>query len=493
MKTPIKPIAFFSALIMLTISCQPEVIEWQTKTNNQVITDYVLDNEETFSEFAEALAYTGIENILRVRGPFTLFLPTDSAMQEYYASKGIASITELDVEAASDFVYNHMCQGEITSGAIGQGSLPFLNGLGDKIASDLVGIDILLNKEAIVINRDVPVSNGMVHHLDHVLEPITMTVIDVMEAVGGYSIFLEGLNRVGYTDTLESVEFPYGQTTAKSNYTVLAVPDTLYNREGISSVDDLIDLFSSGGDLSDPDNGFRQYMAYHCISGAHYFTDFLPDDIYYIISGDNYLNIKVEEDFKINKTDSSYVGFYYELSNFPAKNGVIHAVNHTLPITETAPVEITHQVTDYWDLQQGSFYLNYYERFFDGQNTFKDIKWEGTTVLYYLKPGHHLMDDDAIKMEETHYWIEITTPIVRKGEYHLSGFFFQGGDRGVYACEVDGEYIGIVNPNEGAWGGDPVPFGNVSFETTESHKIKLSTVIPGRGFWDYVRFTPIGQ
>ncbi len=485
---PLK-IALLSMIMGFMVQCGDDVVPWETKSTEMVITDYVYNNPDQFSDFGDLLAYTGVENLLRVRGPFTLLLPTNEAMQAYYAGKNVSSYTEIDQQELEDLVYNHLFQGEITAGSIGQGSLLYKNGLGDYVASEFSGIEILINKTAIIIKRDIPTSNGYVHHIDHVLEPVTGSVVEELATYPGYSIFLDGLEAAGLSDTLNTIDFEYGSATARTRYTLLAVPDTLFQRFGINSVDDLVDRYSDSPDLTSLDNGFYEYMVYHCLNETHYFNDLAPSDIYYLITFDNNLNIRVDEDYKINPTDDGYTGFYYELSNIPAKNGAIHTVNTLLENKLPDPQTITFQTTDFFDLQQGPYYLNYYQRFYDGENTFEFIKWEGEFMQYYLKPAHNLMDDDCLNMNG-HFEVEITTQKIPKGDYTLSGFFFMGGGYPKMAVYVDGERIGDVDLQDGSWGGSPLSFGEVSFTETKRHTIRLESLRPGGLFWDYVRFTP---
>jgi uncharacterized surface protein with fasciclin (FAS1) repeats len=479
------------ALVLLVTGCPNDIIPWEPDSDSMVITEYVYnlaEEEGDFGEFSKAMEITGIENLLRVRGPFTLMLPTDEAMQEYYTELNVSSIEEIDEGVLETFVYNHMFQGEISIGSIGLGTLLYKNALGDFVASDLPGIEILLNKEAIIIKRDIRVSNGYVHHIDNVIHPVVDNIYDVVANDGGYEIFTAGLDASGLADTLKIIEFPFGTTTARSRYTLLAVPDTLYNRVGINSVDDLITEYDKDGNLTDHKNGFFQYMEYHCLSGTHYFSDFTPDDIYYLVTDENYLNIKVEDDWKINKTDSSYTGFYYDQSNIPAKNGAIHTINTTLPVAETALSTVRFEVTHFFDMQQGPYYLNYYERFYDGENTFQDLKWGGEYLMYYLKPGHNLIDDDGLNLNG-HFWVEVRTPKIRKGKYDLAAYGFLG-NYAISSVHLDGEYFGIFDPSEGSWGGDPVIIGEIEFFETKQHTFKLTTLVPGQLFWDYIIFYP---
>ena len=233
-------------------------------------------------------------------------------------------------------------------------------------------------------------------------------------------------------------------------------------------------------------------MEYHCLNGTYYFNDFEKNASYHMISYDNYLNIQVGKDYMINKKGDTYTGFNYELSNIPAKNGVVHTVNTVLDVEDSELTTIIFQTTDYFDLQQGPYYLNYYQRFYDGQNTFEKIKWEGEFLLYYLKPDHNLMDDDCLNLNG-HFWIEITTRKIRKGSYDLSGFFFFGGGYAVMSCYVDDEYLGRVDLSEGTWGGPPISFGEVKFDETKEHKIRLESINPGGCFWDYIKLRPLSK
>jgi len=470
--------------------CQNEVKLFEPGVDQYVITEYIENNPDQFSEFGNMLQATGIENLLRVRGPFTLMLPTNDAIQYYYDSIGISSYTEIEMEDLKSFVYSHLIEGEITAGSIGQGSLLYKNGMGDYIASDLPGTKILLNKKAFIIKRDINVSNGWIHHIDHTLEPITATVFEVIDNMEGYEIFAEGLVKTGLSDTLNRPSFPYGSIEARTNFTLLAVPDTLYKRNNISTIQDLIAKYSDSDDLTDKENGFYKYMEFHCLSGTNYFTDFTPSDdgdIYYLISYENYLNIWVGKDYQINRTDTSYTGFYYDQSNVPAKNGVIHTVDDMLPAVDAEPTVIIFQNTDYFDLHQGDFYQNNYERFYDGQNTFEFIKWDAEYLMYYFKNEDNFMDADGLSLQG-HWWIEITLPIIRKGTYVIQPWMFGGGLLAMYIDDV--YYAEIDLSNVDHWSKYFPIEEKITFTETKTHKLKLKTLTSTNMWWDHIKLTP---
>jgi uncharacterized surface protein with fasciclin (FAS1) repeats len=117
----------------------------KSKSEQQVITQFILDerNADLYSEFGEALKASGLSSLLAVRGPFTLFLPTNEAMDEYYLENNISSYSDLDSLTLRALVLNHLVGLEIVSNDIGLGTLPDTNSRGDYIATEFLGSDII--------------------------------------------------------------------------------------------------------------------------------------------------------------------------------------------------------------------------------------------------------------------------------------------------------------------------------------------------------------
>jgi uncharacterized surface protein with fasciclin (FAS1) repeats len=481
-------------VLFLFNNCDKKPDTWDLRPEDQVITDYILNNSDQYSEFGKLLEKTGISKKLSLGVPLTLFLPTNEAMIAYYKEKNVSSYLDFDSIFQVNLVYNHIIQAEISSGDIGLGAIRVENALGDKLASEFGGsnyADIIINKKSKIIRRDIRLSNGFIHIIDKVIEPVTQTVFQLLESNPSYSIFTGGLVKSGLSDTLKRVQIPYGVKQARVKFTILAVPDTMYSRFGINSVNDLINHFTTDPDhITDRGNDFYRYMEYHCLGGSYYFSDFISK-LYPVLSFENNLSFTVTNDYKINfdKKTGEYTGFISDLSNIPAKNGAIHTVNTLLPVFEPAPTGVLFETTDYFDLKNsGDFFGKSYMKWSDGQNTFEKIKWEGDYLQYYYKnhnlPGEGLLNFDCLNMTGF-FWIEITTPIIMKGKYAVSGNIWPG--RCGYAVYIDGVKTGTV------LSGDPYPpkMGNVEWTKTGEHKIKLVAITAGGLFWDTVTFTPI--
>ncbi|MBN2272687.1 MAG: fasciclin domain-containing protein [Bacteroidales bacterium] len=489
--------------IALVFNCCKEDIQELPRTNDQlVIAEYIALNSD-FSLFNELLLDTKLNNLLSIRGPYSLFLPNNEAISAYCSEKGIQSVTDLDSLEKRDLVYNHIVPAEYSVSDYQLGTLAEKNALGDNIVTEFQEAEIIINKTARIIKRDVRVSNGTIQIIDKVLDPVKLSVIDVLAADPSYSIFAAGLENTGLRDTLDIISFQYGQTTARTRYTILAIADTTFNRFGINSYDDLVARFTNAPDsITFQDNAFYQYMDYHCLDKeAYYLSDFpYAATLYSVLSKNNNLQIKIDNGiYKINTdaADNSYTGIYTDQSNIPAKNGVIHTVNDLLEVATPSPTTIIWEVTDYFDFKQGEYYLNHFEKFFDPYK-FEGIRWQGEYLQYYIKAAKDAqtqLNDDCLNM--IGFWeIEVTTPKIMKGRYTVASRVWTGIE---FAVFIDGEQTRIVLSSDvgtitGAVTSDTQAifnFGEVNWTTSTQHKIKLVALKSGTLFWDRMEFIPV--
>lgn len=481
---------------MIFSSCKEEPQLWRVDSSEQVIRDYIYSNPDQFSEFEKLVSITGMDGLLNVRGPFTLFLPDNDAMFAYYALKNVSSIDEFSDEFLEQLILNHLIAAFIPTPDFGLGALRETNAIGDYVVTEFQGSDIIVSKYSKVIDRDVICANGVIQVMDAVLDPVTLDIYSLVSSDPSYKIFSEGLSLTGLKDTLQIISFPYGNGEARNRFTLLAVPDSIYHRYEISTVDDLIEWTGANPDsvtyLSNP---FYRYMEYHCMNGSYYLSDLITG-IYPILSRDNNIHFRIDTDYKINydKESDAYTGFIIDASNTPAKNGALHAINDLLPVTYPEPTTIIFETTDFFDIKQGDYYLNYYKRFFDGENTFAKIKWDGNYLLYYYKPIQGgILKHDALSMRG--WWtVSVTFPKVMKGKYEV--YVFQPGWTSTTDCVayLDGEltpytYRGPLGGTGGTGGLQKI--ADAVFTTTEEHTITLRCISAGALFWDYVQFTPV--
>ncbi len=490
----------FTLLFLLTLTlflsnCKEEVKIWNLNSEEQVASEYIANNSDKFSEFSKLIESTELNSVLKLRGPYTVFLPTNDAMFEYYKDKGVSSYTEFSAEFRDILVRNHIVPAEIQSGDIGLGAISEQNTIGDFLVSEFHGADIIINKTAKIIKRDILTANGYIHVIDKVIEPLTKDIYSVIAEDPSFKIFAEGLKLTGLSDTLQIISFPYGQSTARSRFTVLVVPDSIFQKNGITSIDELIKWCgASTENLNSKSNPFYRYIEYHCLNNSIYLSN-LNTGIYPILSRDNNIAVRIDDDYKLNLDSKTgiYTSFILEDSNIPAKNGAIHAINNLLPVIEPEPAPVIFETTDFFDIKYGDWFLKYYMNWGDGQNTFAKIKWEGEYLQYYYKPVQDgISEHDCLSMKG--WWtLSITFPKVMKGKYAIS-IYQPTGWTTITSCRVylDGELTPYIytGPRGGGTGGLQ-KVAEAEFTTTAEHTITLQNIIDGGLFWDYVRFDPI--
>jgi len=491
-----KSVALFMLFSSLLFSfCTQEPNLWRVNSTEQVASDYINSKPE-FSEFAKLVDMTGLRPLLGIRGPYTVMLPTNDAMFAYYKEKGKNSLTDFDLTFLQSLVRNHLITNEISSSDIGLGALRDTNAIGDYLVTEFEGSDIILNKYSKIINRDVRLANGYAHVIDHVLDPITKDLYTMLSESPSFKIFSEGLKITGIKDTLQLISFPYGNRTARTRFTLLAVPDSVYQRKGINNIDDLIKWTGANPDsLKSLNNPFYRYIEYHCLNGTHYLSD-LNSQLYPILSHDNNVLMTIDTDYKINFVSKTkkYTGFYIPQSNTPAKNGAIHVINDLLPVIEPEPGVFTQETTDYFDIQQGDYIGKYYMKWGGavGQTQFKYIKWKGDYLLYYYKVNNGrtpIAHYDCLSI--LGFWtIEITTEKVMKGHYAASANIWTGGDDlPIFDVYIDD--VRVANNINARISSTKMDFGEQTWTKTERHKVKLVCTGWGVLFWDTIIFTPI--
>jgi len=311
-----------------------------------------------------------------------------------------------------------------------------------------------------------------------------------------FKIFKEGLERSGIKDTLQLITFPYGNRTARTRFTILAVPDSVYKKHDINSIDDLIEWTGGHPDsleyINDP---FYRYMEYHCLTETYYLSD-LESRLIPILSHDNNVSMTIDTDYKINyvkKTDK-YTGFYVDQSNNPAKNGALHVIKDLLPVIQPEPSIFVQETTDFFDIQQGDYIGKYYMKWGGdvGQTQFKYIKWKGDYLLYYYKPNHGrtpIANNDNLSM--LGFWtIEITTEKVMKGTYKVGANIWTGGDD-LPIFDVYLDNVRIAANVNARISSTKMEFGEITWDKTERHTMQLVCTGWGVVFWDTIIFTPL--
>lgn len=261
-------------------SCSEEIDDSNLYTfTGQTVIDY-LRSDSTLSDIAKISDRAGMSDRLSAYGTYTCFAPTNEALKVYidslYNDKKSDNHNGLYAgEVPADSVMNRLwksekcdslCKDIIESHVTGQKKTTndFLTGaditmmLGNTHTPKRVNGEITMDGTTHFIKTDQEVENGIVQVIDRLFYRSTNYIIDEMDAMGCYGLWVEALRKTGIDKILQENirtkgiswfniepenQYPYADypTKCKVGFTIFAEPDEVLKKEGINTFADLVE------------------------------------------------------------------------------------------------------------------------------------------------------------------------------------------------------------------------------------------------------------
>ena len=199
-----------SLLLFLLHSCydSDDVGDSFYTFTGETVGSYLEVHPETFSEFTKAVKKAGLDELLKTYNKYTCFAPTNDAMHTYYNTLGISSIKELSDSVVRYMVYSHMITDrEYKTTEFFEGALSTTNMnsrylvIGFKAGT--TSVDILINTNSKIVQKDIEVENGIIHSLDRVLTPSTSALPTLMGNDERITLFVQALEQTGLADSMQ--------------------------------------------------------------------------------------------------------------------------------------------------------------------------------------------------------------------------------------------------------------------------------------------------
>lgn len=207
-----------SAMQVAFVSCSddPGVENYYT-TTKEYASDY-LQNREQFSKFVEVLqratgpnADSGRElrlvDLLSTWGAYTVFAPTNEAMDLYLASKGVSSVAELSKEDCDTVALNSIIETvayfttDVSNDTYSKSNM--LDQFLTITTDDSVTNAMYINATSRLIHVDDSVANGVVHTVDQVVLSNTQLMSVFLSNDENTSLYEQALIATHLTDSLE--------------------------------------------------------------------------------------------------------------------------------------------------------------------------------------------------------------------------------------------------------------------------------------------------
>ncbi len=296
---------------------------------------FIESDEAQFSDFKSILERGNYLSMLKTYGHYTVFAPTNDAIQLYLKENGYATIDAIPNDKCDTLARTHIVQDKAY----------FTTDMGDAVSpvnmnddyiqmtsdSDVTNNNALLiyvNKNSRIIQKDDSVTNGVVHVIDHVINASNQFLPALMEENPNLSIFCQALRLTGMADSLtkyvdetytvdpdsavggKGFKVPYGTandgTASKQcqtwypehryfKFTAFVETDSIYRAHGINNLEDLKryakevydesypeDAGKYDEDFKDRRNPLNRFISYHLINriGSREYWVHCKGDIY---------------------------------------------------------------------------------------------------------------------------------------------------------------------------------------------------------------------
>ncbi|AKQ46444.1 hypothetical protein TH63_13735 [Rufibacter radiotolerans] len=424
-------------IITLFAGCESEIVDVSTTSDVNML-GYFEKNADKFSSLIKILEKTEVAGFLAAYGSYTMFAPTNEAIDIFLKEKGVASVDQLDVEEMKKIIRFHLLEDTISTSSFTDGKLPKITMLGQYV---ITGAELengvartRVNRQANVVNANIRVGNGIVHSIDRVLQPANQTVGQMLESNPEYSIFTAALKATGLFNLLNSSNLD-GGTAKKTWYTVLAQKNSVYKSININSYDELKAKYSQTGNPSDKTDSLYLNMAYRILDDSKYLADLVTAPSHATLAPQEVITSKLKgEKVLINEDIFNGVleiGAQVDRkgSDNTATNGVLHSITENFQIKKRNPVRVYFDLADQPELRiLPQFRKSGGTSVAFAPGAFKDIYFEGSNnprITYVpgstaSADGYAYGDYLSVRMSSNvARLVEFTTPTVVKGKYKV--------------------------------------------------------------------------
>ena len=268
--------------------------------SNTIVDIAVADGR--FKTLVAAVEAAGLVDTLKSDGPFTVFAPTDDA----FAALGDEAIAGLlaDPETLSQILLYHVVPGRVMAADVGALESA-TTAQGEDIAITVDGDKVMVNGANVIIT-DIEADNGVIHVIDAVILPPSMsaeaapTIVDIAVADGNFTNLVAALEATGLVETLQG----------EGPFTVFAPTDEAFAALGEETIAAL---------LADPDT-LSQILLYHVVAGAVTAADVVNLDSATTVQGED-VTISVDNG-SVMINDAMVI-----LPDIEAANGIIHVID----------------------------------------------------------------------------------------------------------------------------------------------------------------------
>lgn len=392
MKTRISTILLGAiSICMLTVymsGCKKTEIAIGT-TSDVNIVSYLDKHLDSFSLFRQILERTETSAYLNAYGAYTCFAVTNSGVKTYLTDIGAASVEAADLNTLKGMVKLHLLEDTITTAAFTDGKLPVITMYGQYLTTGVTqkyGVSsYIINKQGFVLQPNIKTGNGIIHVIDNVLRPATLSLGKQLESKPEFSIFLQAVKETGYYDLLNTNNNP---DVNKRFLTLIAESNQVLADSNINSYAALKAKYSQNTNLTSDTNRLNLYVAYHILYGIKFLADIKISQSHATLAPQEVISSKIDTlnplDVIINEDEFNGVverGIFLKrlVSDIQTTNGVLHEAAAHFTVKFRSPTAVYWDVSDFPEIRKLTAYYQKQSYTFSkptaADNPIKDITW----------------------------------------------------------------------------------------------------------------------
>ncbi len=468
-------------LVVITLhSCKRDHLTLTTTSTVNMLT-YLQQNADQYSLFTQIVEKAGYSSFLNAYGAYTMFVPTNDGVTAYLKKNNKASVNDIDVNTAKNLVSISIIQDTIATNLFTDGRIRTPTMLSQYLitgAANNNGVStITINKQANLLKGNIRLGNGIIHVIDNMLVPATLTLAQTVEQQSQYSIFTEALKATGFYDSLNVA--PANNTVASRKYlTLIAQPNSVFAAAGIPDFATLRQRYSTTGNPKNPQDSLYLFVAYRVFPELSYLTDLATITSHSTLAPLEITTSELDgQDVLLNNIVFNGVlepgaPLDRSLSDVSATNGVLHSVQANYKIKVRKPGPLYFDLGDQPEIKRtpGLYRSGRYPAptgyvFQLGQ--LADVTWVGAggagNFFRYCTTGpvpsssEYYYGNDFIQPADrfrtgTNGMASITfkTPLLVKGRYKVWVDYKRGTSTNPTFVSIDGVTLpNVINVNDG--------------------------------------------
>jgi len=447
-------LVFLIALVFQNCS-QDKIKESTDETLN--ITQYLRANPE-YSKFLEILDLTNYSSFMNTYGTYTIFVPTNDAVEAYLKDVGATSLSQVPLVDLQNIAKLHILDQKINTTSFTDGKIGAPSLYGQYLvtgASNQNGVSsVTVNKTSNIVASNIELGNGVVHVVDKVLRVADKTLAQTIEANPNLSLFTEVLKTTGWYDVLNK---PLTNTNDIDSYlTVLAQTNDVFHAAGYDNLEQLKKRYSHLKNPLDLKDSLNLFVSYRILPRLQYLADIAITPSLVTKAPLEVISAKLSKDTILLNEDvfngilEKGVAIDRAISDVTSSNGVLHYVGGNMAIKKRLPAPVYFEFSDIAEFRRLTAFWKKpgaaYEKL-TLDNAGIDVTWDGKVtdskaVLYYNKAA----DGTGITNGIAGCWgadvceilsfrdanaqnVAFKTPVIIKGRYKLWISYRQQGSK----------------------------------------------------------------